>query len=189
MGEAVEHAATAGKARDREAVILLVEEKAGLLAVLHVHAVIDAVLADLRHGARGHVPALEREPALPLLHTLKGADGRVVALENAVDHNAVLGENLDEQREQHLLDALHADGESLRDEQVFKAVHRQAGEAVRLPEDHPAAAEVLRPEDAFPVVPGPAELPLPEGLVKAVVGVAGEEADPDLGLLGEEAGA
>ena len=107
MGEAVEHAATAGKARDREAVILLVEEEAGLLAVLHVHAVIDAVLADLRHGAHGHVPALEREPALPLLHALKGADGRVVALENAVDHNAVLGEDLDEQREKHLLDALH----------------------------------------------------------------------------------
>ena len=62
--------------------------------------------------------------------SLKGADGRVVALENAVDHNAVLGENLDEQREQHLLDAIHADGESLRDEQAFKAVHRQAGRCV-----------------------------------------------------------
>ena len=188
VGEAVEHAAAAGKARDREAVILLVEEEAGLLAVLHVHAVIDAVLADLRHGARGHVPALEREPALPLLHTLKRADGRVIALENAVDHNAVLSEDLDEQREKHLLDALHADGEGLRDEQVFKAVHRQAGEAVRLAEDDAAAGNV-RAHDRLAVVPSVADAAAPEVRVEAVVRVAGEQADTDLALAGEKAAA
>ena len=68
-------------------------------------------------------------------------------------------------------------------------VHRQAGEGVRLAEDDPAGVQVRRVHDGFPVVPGPLQLPPPEGLVKAVVGVPGDEPHTDLGLLGQKTGA
>ena len=88
--------------------------------------------------------------------------------------------------QQHVLDALHAHGQHLDAEQVVELVHGQPGEGVRLAEDDAAAVQVIITHDALAVVPGPAELPLPEGLIKAVVGVAGDEPDPDLGLFRKE---
>ena len=66
-------------------------------------------------------------------------------------------------------------------------VHRQPWKGVRLAEDDAAAVQVLWVHDGLSVLPGPLELPAPEGLVKAVVGVAGEEAYPDFGLFREKA--
>ena len=51
VGKAVQHGVPGGKAGHRPAVVLLVEEEAGLLAVLEIHVVVNAVLADLGLGA------------------------------------------------------------------------------------------------------------------------------------------
>lgn len=69
----------------------------------------------------------------------------------------------------------------------MELVHRQPGKGVRLPEDDAAGVQVLRRHDALPVLPGPLELPAPEGGVKLVVGVAGHQPHPDLGPLRQKA--
>lgn len=70
----------------------------------------------------------------------------------------------------------------------MEPVHRQAGQAVRLPEDYPAGGKVLGLQDGLSVLPGIAEAAEPEALVKRIVGVPGEEADPDEGGKAEEPG-
>ena len=79
MREAVQHAAILRQLRHGEAVVLLVEEEAGLLPVFHVYTVIYAVFTDLGNGAvRMGQP---REPAFALRKSLALTERRVVALE------------------------------------------------------------------------------------------------------------
>ena len=78
-----------GEAGDCPAVVLLVEEEAGLLAVLEIDVVVDAVLADLGLGGGGVVFTRQLEPALALLEALFGTQGLVVPLVDAVDGLAV----------------------------------------------------------------------------------------------------
>ena len=124
---------------------------------------------------------------MPFSQTLERADRGVVALENAGDRLAVGAQHVEQEREQQLLDPLDPDRERLRHEDVRKAVDRQPREAVGLAENHTAAAEILRAQHGFAVVPGVLHAPPPEGLVEAVVGVAGEEAQADLALAADEA--
>ena len=173
--EAIKHALAARKARHGEAVELLVEEKARLLPVFDVHAVENAVFADLGDGACGCFLAGKGKPALILRQALLFAKNNVVALEKAVDLLAVLLQNLDDEREEHVLDLLHAERKRLRDEQIFKAVDREAGERVRLAEDEAAAAG-LSVHHRLAVVPCVAHAPPPEVFVKAVVRVARDDA-------------
>ena len=70
----------------------------------------------------------------------------------------------------------------------MELVHRQAGEGVRLTENDAAGVQVRRVHDGFAILPFPLELPVPEGGVKAVIGVAGDEPHPNFGALREEAG-
>ena len=156
------------------------------MAVLYIHQIFDAVFYDLHNGRLRRLLAGQGEPALILGEPLFVPQGHIVPLEHAPDGLAVLPENLYQSGQEHLLDALHAHGQHLDAEQVVELVHRQAREGVRLAEDDAAAVQVIITHDALAVVPGPAELPLPEGLVKAVVGVAGDEPDPDLGLFRKE---
>ncbi len=92
MGEAVQHGPPRGNAGRRGPVVLLVQEKPGLLAVLKVHQVADAVFHNLRLGGFGQGLALQGIPALVLLHALQLPDLHVVALINAPD---VLAAGLD----------------------------------------------------------------------------------------------
>ena len=189
VGEAVQHRPPLSQPGHRLAVVLLVQEKAGLLAVFHVHGVPHAVFHDLRQGRGRGLLAGQGEPALVLLQSLLFPQLHVVALVDAGDGLAVGAQHLYQHGQQLSLDLLHAVGEHLHREQIVEPVHRQAREAVRLAEDDAAAVQVLRPQHGLAVLPGPAELALPEGVVKAVVGVAGEEPHPDFGVLGQKAGA
>ena len=71
----------------------------------------------------------------------------------------------------------------------MELIHRQTGEGVRLAKDHPAGVQIRRVHDGLPVVPRPLQLSPPEGFVKAVIGVPGDEPHTDLGLLGQKTGA
>ena len=179
MGEAVQHRLPSGQPPDRPAVVLLVQEEPCLLAVFHVYQIFYAVFCNLRHrGFRRGLPRQE-EPALVLLQALLFPEGNIIPLKNAPDLLPVLPENADQKGQQQVLDVLHAHRQHLNAEKVVELVHRQTGEHVRLPENNPAGVQVPRGHDGLPVLPGPAELPLPEGGVKAVVGVPGEQANPD----------
>ena len=189
VGEAVQHGVAGGEAGDCPAVVLLVEEEAGLLAVLEIDVVVDAVLADLGLGGGGVALTRQLEPALALLEALFGTQGLVVPLVDAVDGLAVGPQDFGEEGEEDRLQLLHADAEGLGDEDVVEAVHGQAGELVGLAEDDPAGREVGRLEDGLAVGPGVLDAAAPEAGVEGVVGVAGDEADADLALERDEAGA
>ena len=120
----------------------------------------------------------EGEPALALRQPLFFAQGHIVALEKAVDPLAVLLQNLDDEREEHILDLLHAERQRLRDEQVFKPVDRQAGEGVCLAEDQAAAGGI---HGGFAVFPGIADTHLDECVIYNGIFFAGHHADGDLG--------
>ena len=221
VAEAVEHATTRGELADRAAVVLLVEEEAGLLAVLDVEVEEDAVLAhddagvgaaallDLREGvgacrrvvgypgAGGGVDGAGRGEVVEALlegEAVLGAGGGVVALVDRADGLAVGGEDREEERVDGRAQALHADGADLGDEDVLVAVDDEAAEGVGLGEEQAtavgvglAAGQGARAHAGLAVRPGPLELAGPEGRVEAVVGVAADDADADLALLGDEA--
>ena len=86
MREAVQYLRAAAEAVDRAAVVLLIQEESGLLAVFNIHDIADAVLGDLYFGIEGS----GKEPFLPG-HALKLADFGVAALVNAAHRNAVFG--------------------------------------------------------------------------------------------------
>ena len=179
------------------AVVLLIQEEACLLSIDVIHGVPDAVLGDSRGaelpslgGGGGlflllgaQMQGVTRIEPLVLLHALQLADGYVVAEVEGVDLRAeLLAEDADEGGKEDILDFFNAERKHLRHQDVFKAIHRQPGEAVGLAEDETAALEVGLPHDGASVGHGVAERALPVGLVKAVVGVAGEETDADLGV-------
>ena len=189
MGKAVQHRLAPGQPGHCPAVVLLVQEEAGLLAVLHVYQVLHAVFRDLRDGRVRGLLAGKMVPSLPLGQALLFPQGHVVAQKHAPDGLSVLPQDADQQGQQKVLNVFHAHREDLHAQKVVEFVHGQAREGVRLAEDDPAGVQIRRVHDGLAVVPGPAKLPLPKGFVKAVVGVSGEQTDPDLGVLGEKAGA
>ena len=125
---------------------------------------------------------------------LLDARGSVVSLVDGVDLLAVRSERVHERAVHDGAQALHAHGANLRDQHVLVAVGHKARQAVGLGEDHAAAGGVrlgtgqaaTAHRDAA-VLPGPRDAARPEGVVKAVVGVAAHHADADFGLLREQA--
>ena len=80
------------------------------------------------------------------------------------------------------MDVLHAQAQHLHHQHRAEPVHCQPREAVRFSKDDPAAVQVLRGHDGLAVVPGVLHPALPKGIVKPVVGVAGEEPAADEGV-------
>ena len=79
VGEAVQHRPPPGQPRHRQPVVLLVQEEAGFLPVLHVHQIADAVFRDLRHSRVRRCFAGKREPALALGQPFLFPQGDVIA--------------------------------------------------------------------------------------------------------------
>ena len=181
MGEAVQHRPALRQPGNRQPVVFLVQKEAGLLPVLKVHGVGDAVLCDIHRCLRRRRLAGQGIPALVLLHALQLPDGHVVALVDAPDVLTVLPQHAGKQGKQPGLDALHAQTQGLGHQHAFEPVHRQAGEQVGLAENHTAAPAVRFAHHHLAVVPGVADAPFPEGIGKVVVGVAAHQPHPDLG--------
>ena len=189
VGETVQHRVPGGDAGHGAAVVFLVEEEAGLLAVLEINVVKNAVFADLGLGGSGVGLAGQLEPALVLRQPFLGAQSLIVPLVDAVDGLAVGPQHFCQKGEEEGLEFFHADAEGLGDEDILEPVHRQAGELVGLAEDDPAGREVVRFQNGLAVVPGILHPAAPEVSVKGIVGVAGDEPHPDLALEREKAGA
>ena len=98
----------------------------------------------------------------------------------------VFPEGLHQQGEEPGLALFHAEGEGLNHQHIPKAVHRESRQRIRLAKDCPAAGQLFGAQHALPVGPGVAEPAQPEGVVKDVVGVAGEEPHPDEGAKAQK---
>ena len=181
MGEAVQHRPPLGQTGHCQPVVLLVQKKAGFLPILKVHGIHDAVFHDVHVGALRRRLTGQGIPSFVLLHALQTADGHIVALVDAADVLSVLPQHLDQQREQPVLDALHAHTQRLGHQHAFEPVHRQTREQVGFAEDHAAAPAVRLAHHHLAVVPGVADAPLPEGIGEVIVGIAAHQPHPDLG--------
>ena len=87
-----------------------------------------------------------------------------------------------------MLQLLHPQTEHLSHQNMLKPIDCQAGEAVGLAEDDAAAAAVRLAHHRAAVVPRITNAAAPEVGIKAVVGVAGEEAAADGGVAVIKAG-
>lgn len=90
MGAAVQHPAAGGQGRCGPAIILLVQEKAGLLAVDIVHVVADAVFHQLQMPVQVRGQAGERVKAGFLGQALLVPQGGLVTLIDGANFNAVI---------------------------------------------------------------------------------------------------
>ena len=178
-----------GKACHRPTIIFLVKEKAGLLPVFKVHMVVHAVFADLGLGDFRVALAGQGKPALILFQPLLGAQGFIVALVDAVNGLTVCPQHLGQQGKEHRLQLFHAYAQGLGDQNIVEPVHRQPGELVGLAKNEAAGGKVGRFQHGLAVSPCVLHPAPPEGGVKGIVGVAGDQPHPDLAFQREKAGA
>ncbi len=151
--------------------------------------VIYAVFTDLGLGAFRVALAGQGKPALVLFQTLLGTQGFIVALVDAVNGLSVRPQHLSQKREEHRLQLFHAYAQGLGDQNIVETVHRQAGELVCLAKNEAAGREVGRLQHRFAVRPCVLHPAAPEGSIKGIVGIAGNEPHPDLAFQREKAGA
>ena len=189
MGKTVQHGVPGGKACYRPTIIFLVKEKAGLLPVFKVHMVVHAVFTDFGLGGFRVALAGQGEPALVLFQPLLGAQGFVVALVDAVNGLSVRPQHLSQQGEEHRLQLFHAHAQGLGDQNIVEPVHRQAGELVCLAKNEAAGGKVGGLQHRFAVSPCVLHPAAPEGSIKGIVGIAGNEPHPDLAFQREKTGA
>ena len=184
MGEAIQHMLAGTDPGHGQPVVLLVQEKAGLLSVHHVHMVAQAVFGDdghqvgLRQGAAGN-----GRDALAFGHALQFPDLHIVALVDALHVLAHFPQDLQEQGEQQLFALFDAQAEHLGHQHILEPVHGKARKAVGLAKDQAAGFEIVAGHDGLAVLDGVPHPPFEEGLVELVVGVPGNQAHPDLGVV------
>ena len=189
VGKAVQHGVTCSKACHRPAVVLLIKEEAGLLAVLEVHMIVNSVLTDLGLGACRVSLTGQLKPAFVLLKTFLCAQSLIVALVDAVDGLAVGAQDFCQNGEEDGLELFHAHAQGLRDEDVAEPVHSQAGELVGLAKNDAAGRKVCRFQHGLAVVPCIFHPAAPERSIKGVVGIAGDQPHADLAFERDKAGA
>ena len=125
------------------------------------------------------------KPALVLFQPFLGAQGFIVAFVDAVNGLSVCPQYLGQQGEEHRLQLFHAHAQSLGDQNVVEPVHRQPG----LAKDEAAGRKVGRLQYRFAVRPCVLHPAAPEGGIKGIIGVAGDQPHPDLAFQREKAGA
>ena len=149
MGKAVQNVRSPADLMDGPAVVLLVQEKAGLLAVFHVHDVADAVFRDGDLCIKGLC-----QKSLEALQAFLFPYLGVAPFIDAPDLYAVFGEDLRKGRKDISLDPLAPQGQGFHYQDILVLVHGQAGQKVGFPEDDPAGGGV---DDVLSVFPGTAD--------------------------------
>ena len=137
MGEAVQNRRPGAELLNRQTVVLLVQEKARLLPVLHIHLIADAVFG--YHNIR---IKRFREETFRAFHALELSDLRIASLVHAAKNDAVLREDIAKRRENHILEAVRSQGKGLNHADVLEFVHHDSGKPVGLAENHPAGRGV-----------------------------------------------
>ena len=133
MGEAVQDAGARAEPGDGAPVFLLIQEKAGLLAVFHIDDIADAIFRDRDPGVEGL-----SDKALKARQTLFFTDLGVAPLIDPPDHDPILRQDLHQGGEQEGLEPVDAQGQGLHDQNILVLVHGQPRQEVRLAEDQAA---------------------------------------------------
>ena len=183
VGEAVQYPAAARQPCRRLPVILLVKEKPGFLPLDIVHIVFYPVFGDGHMAGKVGFQSLHRVKALSLLQPLQRPYRHIVALIYRIDGLTVLPQQFYQRPVHHILAALHPQGKHLRHQHVLKAVYRQPGELVGLPENQAAAAVVSRAHHRLAVVQRIAHPPPEKRFIKGIVGVPADDPYPDFGMV------
>ena len=118
---------------DGRTVVLLIQEEAGLLSVLHVDQIPDAILNDrhIRVELRSDKPFCARKP---LQLTYLG----VASFVDASDPDTVFGHCIREHVQDHHFVRLRPEREGLHDKHIPELIHRETRQKIRLPEQNPA---------------------------------------------------
>ena len=88
MGKTVKHTCIFANLLNRKAVVFLIQEKSGLLSVLYIHKVTDAVFRNLHF----RIKRLSDKSG-PKLHSLFGTLFRIASLIDSPDRHVMLGQN------------------------------------------------------------------------------------------------
>ena len=179
MGETVQHFCIPAEALYGQTVVFLVQEESGLLAVLHIYQVADAVFCDLYFCVKGFA-----DKAFDAFHPFLQPDFGIAAFVDAADVDAVVGKDFFQDRQDRQFQAVDAQGQGLHHQHVGKFIHHQSGEEVRLSEQEPAAAGIA---GRLAVVPGRLDAFCEKCLVDHMLFSTGHKADPDLGVGVDEA--
>ena len=174
MGEAVQHVFPSTDPGNRQPVVFLVQEEPGLLAIHHVHPVLEAVFRDdghqipFRQGAAGDI-----RDALAFRQAFQLPDLHIVPFVDALHLFPHIPEQLQEQGEEQLFPLFHAQRKDLGHQYIIEPVHGEPREPICFPEDQPAGLEIFSRHHGLPVVQGILEPPFEEGFVELVIGVPG----------------
>ena len=189
VGKAVQHMLALGNLGNRLTVIFLVEEEACLLAVFYINRIFDAVFDNLGSHSAEFGAQIGSKPVLALLHALQQANSYVIALIQAADFLSHLAQNFNQQLKQHLLAHFNTQGQGLRYQQIVVAVYGQAGKHIRFAENQTAAVKITLAHNRQAVIQRIAQAALPKGFVKLVIGIGGNNAHTDFGMVVHKAGA
>ena len=189
MRKAIQHPASAGQLGRCLPVVLLVQKKTGLLPLDVVHIIFYPVFGN------GHMPAqvgfqpLHLVKALSLLQSFQRSYGHIISLVDRVNLLVVLPQQFHQRPVHPVFAALHAQGKHLRHQYVFKAIHRQPRELIRLAKNKAAAAVIHRAHHRFTVIQRIAHPPPEKRLIKGIIGIAADDPHPDFGVIIHPAGA
>ena len=123
MGAGVEHRLPFSQRPQGAAVVFLIEEEAGLLSLLDIDPIADAVFCDFKFcGFREGFAEIKPSPSL--FQAFFFPQLRFIALIDAFDGDAVLRKFIDQCAVDDLLLSFHAEGEHFADEDVIVFINR-----------------------------------------------------------------
>ena len=173
MSEAVQNLLTLAESLNSKAIILLVQEEAGLLAILHIYHIADTIFNDFNLGIKRFA-----DEAFHALHALLQADLGVTALVNAADGNAILSQDFLQLVQNDRLETVNAQSQGFDYQNIGKLVDDDTRQEICLTEDQAAAGSVY---GCFAVLPGVTDTHLNESVIDYGIFFAGHHTDGDFG--------
>ena len=146
MGKAVQHPGILTELLNGQTVILLIQEKACLLTVLHIHQIADIVFHDFHIGIKGFA-----DKAFDTLHALFFPFPGVASLIDAADRDAILFQNTLQFFNNRLFHPIDTQRQRLYHQHIRELIYDHTRNPVRLAENHTAAGSVHR---LLPILPG-----------------------------------
>ena len=184
MGKTVKDMLTFGNTGYGLTVIFLVKEKSSFLSIDHVNHIGKAIFNNDGHQVSFRQFIFRNlGNSLLFAHTFQLTDLDIIAFIDTFDALAHFPQHAQEKGKDLVFMAFHPKGQDLGDKDVVKAVHRQPRKAIGFAKDQAAAGKIRTGHNGLAIVHGIPNAALKKGLVKAVIGIIGKEADPDLGMV------
>ena len=195
VGEHVQHPFALCQSGGGSAVVLLVQEEPGFLAVYKVHGILHTVFRQCGFPGTGFFrqPEIGRIPeSVIFLQSFQPPQIPCTALVYGGDLHSLRPACFRQQRVQQIPAYMDPGRQHLRYQNGTVPVYGPARKMIRFPEnqpDSPGGRGEIVGHDGFPVGDRMGQSPGPESGIEAVVGVGGNQPDPDLGVIVIEPGA